>query len=97
LKILYPNGSIHRKEMEIKEHPLEEVEETPVKKGRKKIDHKNEDAQTPRETKPKPKWTLVSSGGNKYELKTEKRFELAGFHRNIIQHDPHTGEVKSLK
>ena len=83
--------------MEVKEQPLEEVEETPVKKGRKKADHKHDELHTPRETKPKPKWTLVSSGGNKYELKAEKTFELTGFHRNIIQHDPHTGEVYLLK
>lgn len=80
--------------MEIKEQPLEEHEEAPVKKGRRKADHKNEETQTPRETKPKPKWTLVSTGGNKYELKADKAFELVGYHRNIIAHDPQTGEVR---
>lgn len=48
---------------------------------------------TPRIDKPKPKWTLITPSGNKYNYKPDKTYEMLGYNRSIVAHDPQTEET----
>ena len=46
------------------------------------------------EVKVKPKWTVITPSGTEYLInKSEKKYELVKYYRNIEARDSHTGEV----
>lgn len=97
-KILSANGTIYRKETEVKLEPAEfETNENDgkekLKSGKAKKETKTEDLDQSKTEKPKPTWTYISPSGNKYIQKADKSYDLAGYFKCITAHDAQTKEV----